>query len=117
MTDDAVRAKILADFSTKWGPEEGERRVALLEEAIPRIPEYAKLHNQRVDIKVHPEHLELYIAYLQPRVRAIIEHASKVVIDKITDSHTEDERLAKIIRLINMMDERAAAKQKEDNEE
>lgn len=115
--ENELRAKILAQFSAKWGQEEGERRVGLLEEAIPRIPEYAKLHNQRVDIKVHPEHLEHYIMYLQPRVRAILEHASKGVIDKVCDSLTEDERLAKIIRLVNLMDERAEErKQKEEAE-
>jgi hypothetical protein len=103
-----VRTKIVEQFSTRWGPEEAERRVKLLEESIPRIPEYAKLHNQRVDIKVHPEHLEHYIMYLQPRVRAILEHAGKGVIDRVCDSLSEDERLAKIIRLINLMDEKMA---------
>lgn len=111
MTEDAIaiRAHILSQFAVKWGAKEAERRVALLEEVISRIPEYASLNNQRVDIKVHPEHLEFYISQLQPRVRGIIEHVGKSVIDKICDSHTPDERIAKIIRLVNMMDKRAAA--------
>jgi len=102
-----VRNKILGQFKTKWDDKEAERRVALLEMAVPRLYEYAQLHNQRVDIKVHPEHLEHYVGYLQPRVRAILEHAGKAVIDKICDSHSEDERLAKIMRVVNLMDERA----------
>ena len=107
--DTEVRARILAQFTERWGEKEAERRVVLLEESIPRVYDYAKLHNQRVDIKVHPEHLEHYVAQLQPRVRAIIEHVGTAVINKICDSHTPDERLAKIIRLVNMMDEKAAA--------
>jgi len=106
---DKVRNHILAQFTMKWGDKEAERRVALLEEVIPRIPEYASLNNQRVDIKVHPEHLEFYISQLQPKVRGIIEHVSNKVIDRICDSHSPDERIAKVIRLVNMMDERAAA--------
>lgn len=108
-----VRNKILAQFRTKWDEAEAERRVALLAMAVPRLYEYAQLHNQRVDIKVHPEHLEHYVGYLQPRVRAILEHAGKAVIDKICDSHSEDERLAKIMRVVNLMDEKTAAKQAE----
>ena len=105
-----VRVKILTQFQVKWKPEEAERRVALFEMAVPRLYEYAQLHNQRVDIQVHPEHLECYVGYLQPRVRALLEHAGPRVIDKILDSHSEDERLAKIMKLVNMMDEKAAAR-------
>ena len=121
MTEDTseveVRNRILAQFQTKWSPKEAERRVALLEMAIPRLPEYAKLHNQRVDIQVHPEHLEHYIMYLQPRVRAVLEHAGKTVIDKICDSVGEDERLAKIIRIVNLMDDKSEANKEKDAEE
>ena len=117
-TEAEIRERILAQFTLKWGAKEGERRTALLEEVIPGIPEYAKLNNARVDIAVHPEHLEFYIAQLQPKVRAIIEHASTKVIDKVCDSRTTDERIAKVVRLINMMDERAlAAKQAAENED
>lgn len=108
--DEDVRARILAQFLAKWPEDEAARRVTLLEEAIPRLYEYAKLHNARVDIQVHPEHLEHYVAYLQPRVRAILENVAPGVIDKVLDSLTEDERLGKIMRLVNLMDERAAAR-------
>lgn len=115
MTDDTdeaeVRAKILAQFCEKWTAKEAERRVKLLEEAVPRLFEYAQLHNQRVDIKVHPEHLEHYVGYLQPRVRAILEHAKPVVIDRICKSHSADERIAKLIKLVNLMDEKQAARE------
>lgn len=112
VSDAEVREKILAQFQARWEPEEAERRVALLEEIIPQVPEYAKLHNQRVDIKVHPEHLEHYIMYLQPRIRAIIENVGPPVIDMVYKSHSPDERLAKVIRLVNLMDEKAAANKK-----
>jgi len=109
VTEAEIKARILTQFAAKWGDKEAGRRVRLLEEVIPRVPEYAQLNNQRVDIRVHPEHLEFYISQLQPKVRAIIEHAGTKVLDKICDSFTTDERIAKIIRLVNMMDERAAA--------
>ena len=64
-TEAEIRARILAQFTEKWGEKEGERRTALLEEVIPGIPEYAKLNNARVDIAVHPEHLKFYIGQLQ----------------------------------------------------
>jgi plasmid stabilization system protein ParE len=116
-TDDAeAREIILAQFTAKWGEKDAERRVRLLEEAIPRLYDYAKLNNARVDISIHPEHLEHYVMYLQPRVRAILEHVGPKVIDKIDDSLSADERLSKIMRLVNMMDEKAAAnKEKEDS--
>lgn len=108
-----IRERILSQFTMKWGEKEAARRVALLEEIIPRIPEYAQLNNQRVDIKVHPEHMEFYISQLQPKVRAIVEYTSPKVIDKILDSLTADEKIAKVVRLVNMMDERAAAANQE----
>ncbi|MGE3483629.1 MAG: hypothetical protein AB7L09_02735 [Nitrospira sp.] len=108
-SEQEFRARIMAQFQKKWDRKEAERRVTLLSEVIPRIPEYAQLNNARVDIKLHPEHLEFYIAQLQPKVRAIIEHVPARVLDKILDSHTTDEKIAKVVRLVNMMDERMAA--------
>ena len=105
--------RILEQFKKKWDDQEAERRTALLEEIVPRIPEYAKLNNARVDIKVHPEHLEFYISQLQPKVRAIVEHVPISVMNKILDSHTTDERIAKVVRIVNMMDEKALAQKAE----
>ena len=109
-TEEAVvRAKIVAEFTQRWSPEEAEQRVKLLEEAIPLLYDYAKLNNQRVDIKVHPEHLEHYVAYLRPRVRGVLEHCGVKVIESIKSSLSPDERLAKIVKCVNIMDARAAA--------
>ena len=113
--EDTLRGKILVQFRLKWDEKEAVRRVDLLQEVVGRVPEYAKLNNARVDIKVRPEHLEFYISQLQPKIRAIIEHAGSPVIDKILDSYDLDEKIAKVVRLVNMMDERAA-KQKAEQE-
>lgn len=111
-----IRERILAQFKRRWPEEDAERRVALLEEIVPRIPEYAKLNNARVDIKVHPEHLEFYISQLQPKVRGIVEFVPSPVMDKILNSHTTDEKIAKVVRLVNMMDEKAAANKQAETE-
>lgn len=114
----AIREKILVQFRKRWDEKEAERRVSLLEEIVPQIPEYAKLNNQRVDIKVHPEHLEFYVTQLMPKVRAIVEHVPSPVMDKILDAITTDEKIAKVVRIINMMDEKAAqAKAAQETEE
>jgi hypothetical protein len=104
-----IRSKILSQFMKKWDADDAEKRVALLEEVIPSLWDYTKLHNQRVDIKVHPEHLEYYVSQLQPKVRAIVEHVSTAVINKVYKSATCDERIAKIIKLVNIMDHRASS--------
>lgn len=113
MTEDVneaeIRSRILVQFMKKWSPDDAERRVSLLEEVIPSLWDHVKLHNQRVDIKVHPEHLEHYVAQLQPKVRAVIEHVGPTVIDKVCSSVTADERIAKVVKLINIMDDRASA--------
>lgn len=117
MSDETeIRQRILDQFMQRWDAKESERRVALLEEIVPRIPEYAQLNNARVDIKVHPEHLEFYISQLQPKVRGIVEFVPPGVMDKILDSHTTDEKIAKVVRLVNMMDERAAAQKAAEDE-
>lgn len=118
MSEDAeVRERILSQFKQRWDEKEAERRVALLEEIVPRIPEYAQLNNARVDIKVHPEHLEFYISQLQPKVRGIVEFVPPAVMDKILDSHSTDEKIAKVVRLVNMMDEKATAQKSKDEEQ
>jgi hypothetical protein len=104
-----IRSKILSQFTKKWSAEEAEKRVTLLEEVISSLWEHAKTNNQRVDIKVHPEHLDYYVSQLQPKVRAVIEHVGTKVIARICKSATHDERIAKVIKLINIMDHRANA--------
>lgn len=118
MTEDSgphdPRASILAQFELKWEPKDAERRVKLLEEAIPGLENYVKVSNaQRVENKLHPEHLEMYITYLRPRVRSILEHCAPKVIDAILSSLSPDERLAKIIKIINMLEAKAAASKEE----
>lgn len=111
------RAKILAEFSDRWGPEGAERRVKILEEILPRLYSYAELQNQRVDVNMHPEHLEHYIAYLNPRVRAVLELVAPTVIDKIEDSHSLDERIAKVLKCVNLIDAKAAELKKTQDQE
>ena len=125
MTDDSktdeteaeVRNRILEQFKERWAEKDAERRVNLLEEIIPRIPEYAKLNNARVDIRVHPEHLEFYISQLLPKVRGIVEFVPPQVMSKLLNSHTTDEKIAKVVRLVNMMDERALTRKQAETEE
>jgi hypothetical protein len=112
-----IRTRILEQFKQRWDEAEAERRVALLEEIVPRVPDYARLNNQRVDIKLHPEHLELYITQLQPKIRGIVEFVPAPVMRKILDSHTTDEKIAKVVRLVNMMDEKALAKKQAETEQ
>jgi hypothetical protein len=108
----AVRASILAQFELKWDPKEAERRVKLLEEALPGLENYVKVSNaQRVENKLHPEHLELYIDYLRPRVRSILEHFAPKVIDSIQSSLSPDERLAKIMKIVNILEAKAGSKE------
>ena len=116
-TEAELRARILTQFQERWNARESLRRVALLEEIVPRIPDYAKLNNARVDIKVHPEHLEFYISQLLPKVRAVIEFVPSVVMNKVLNSHTTDEKIAKVIRLVNMLDEKALDRKAAETEE
>ena len=109
MNEAEIRSRILVQFMKRWSSDDAERRVSLLEEVIPSLWGHVKTHNQRVDIKVHPEHLEHYVSQLQPKVRAVIEHVGPTVIDKICSSATADERIAKVVRLVNIMDDRASA--------
>ena len=115
MTEDSdPRANILAQFEIKWEPKDAERRVKLLEEAIPGLENYVKVSNaQRVENKLHPEHLEMYITYLRPRVRSILEHCAPKVIDAVLASLSPDERLAKIVKIINMLEAKAGASKEE----
>jgi len=118
MTEEAEphdpRAVILSQFELRWDPKDAERRVKLLEEALPGLENYVTISNaQRVENKLHPEHLEMYISYLRPRVRSILEHCAPKVIDAIQSSLSPDERLAKIIKVINMLEAKAEASKPE----
>ena len=117
MTEHDPRAAILAKFAKRWGPEEAERRVSLLEEALPEVENYVKVMNaQRVENKLHPEHEEMYVDYLRPRVRSVLEFCGAKVIDSIEKSLSPDERLAKIIKVVNMLEEKAAASKEKQSE-
>ena len=110
----SIRAIILAQFETKWNPKEAERRVKLLEEALPGLENFVKVSNaQRVENKLHPEHLELYIDYLRPRIRSILEHFAPKVIDSIQSSLSPDERLAKIMKIVNILEAKGEASKEE----
>jgi glutamine synthetase adenylyltransferase len=120
MTEEAEphdpRAIILTQFALRWEPKDAERRVKLLEEALPGIENYLTVSNaQRVENKLHPEHLEMYAAHLRPRVRSVLEHCAPKVIDSIQASLSPDERLAKIIKIINMLEAKAKASKAEES--
>lgn len=100
--------KVLSDFAARWGQRDGYRRFKLLQEAIPRI--HGLLTNSETKVleqSVHPEHMEMYIAHLIPRVRALLENCGEKVIKALEKAPTHDARLTMIIRCVNILDSKA----------
>lgn len=107
--DDAnnkTRNKILARLEKSWEQEDASRRLALIEEVIPAAADYANSLNDKSSNKLHPQHLILYTKTLQKKVAAVVEMVGPEVIDSVLASVGIDEKLAKLVKIVNMMDEK-----------
>jgi hypothetical protein len=101
---------VLAAFATKWGQRDGYRRFKLLQEAIPKIND-ALLNPETSELSktMHPEHMEMYIQHLIPRVRALLENCGEKLIKAFEKAPDHDARLGMIVKCINLIDEKARA--------
>lgn len=100
--------KVLAEFAARWGQRDGYRRFKLLQEAIPRINNLlTNTESSVLEKPIHPEHMEMYIAHLIPRVRALLENCGDRVIKTLEKAPTHDARLTMIIRCVNILDQKA----------
>lgn len=103
-----IEDELLAKFAERWGQRDGYRRFKLLQEALPRISNaLTDPKSQVVDKSIHPEHLEMYIQHLIPRVRALLENCGDKVIKSFEKAPTHDARVAMIIRCVNIIDAKA----------
>lgn len=105
-----IEDSVLDKFAEKWGRRDGYRRFKILQEAISKInSSLTDPESKVIDKSIHPEHMEIYVAHLVPRVRALLENCGEKVIKMFEKAPTHDARVAMIIKCVNIIDEKAEA--------
>lgn len=109
-----IEDEVLAKFAARWGQRDGYRRFKILQEAVPRITSALSDPDSKVvDKTIHPEHLEMYVQHLVPRVRALLENCGDKLIKTFERAPTHDARVAMIIKCVNILDAKAEELQRQ----
>ena len=105
-----VEDRLLAKMTEKHGDADGYRRFKLIQETVPLIGQWVIDNQDKLgEHRLHPEHLEMYIQHLLPKVGGIVENVAEVLIKKFESAPTMNHRIAMMVKCVTIMDQKSIA--------